>query len=148
MVRPWKLGCAMQHRDVEPFLRLADGVGGLRSQRRCSSGHTTGCSTLPFCTCGNIRSSLTGSFLVLSTPSVLSSLDFIMIHFALPLLAACSSVLAAKNPACSSGVYSKLAAYSTIKPVSSFCLSKFPPQTQTTVVTATARATVTSTITT
>ena len=45
------------------------------------------------------------------------TIDTIMLHFAVLVLAACGSALAAKNPACSSGVYSKLASYSTIKPV-------------------------------
>ncbi|KAF2833737.1 hypothetical protein CC86DRAFT_451328 [Ophiobolus disseminans] len=70
-----------------------------------------------------------------------------MARFVLLFLAACQNVLAAKNPACSNFIYSKFAAYSTIKPVSSFCLSKFPPQTQTSVVSTATTTTTTSTLT-
>jgi hypothetical protein len=77
-----------------------------------------------------------------------SPLYIVMIHLVLFLLATCQSVVAVKNPACSSGVYSKLASYSSIKPVSSFCLSLYPPQTQTSTVSTTTTITTTSTLTT
>ncbi|KAH4925004.1 hypothetical protein HBI79_158460 [Parastagonospora nodorum] len=67
--------------------------------------------------------------------------------YAVVLLATCHSVLAAKSPACSSGIYKKLASYSVIKPVSTFCVSKFPPVTQTSVVSTATTITSTSTLT-
>jgi hypothetical protein len=66
--------------------------------------------------------------------------------YLLLLLAACDSALAAQNPACSKGFYQQLARYSTIKPVSSFCLSRFPPQTQTSIISTATTTTTTSTL--
>jgi hypothetical protein len=69
-----------------------------------------------------------------------------MSRYVLLLLTACHSVVAAQNAACSSGLYKQLASYSVVKPVSSFCLSKFPPQTQTSFISTATTTTTTTTL--